>query len=325
MLGGGGGATAESYLLPVILGISIVSFLIWAAMVLAPTEDAMRYDEALIDHIRRRSAEPLGLRTATPRPARSTATRWATVTTPATARTRIRRPMRRPHHTGNSRAFPARCGPPGLAARMGPWPAKRTTRRRGPGRQPDAGWLLLVYRMPSEPTRLRATVWRRIKSLGAIYLQNSAAALPASVTARAGAAQAPERDPGHVRDRGPAVLRGARRGAGGPGPVPGGPRRRVRGDRGQVPGLPRPGEEGVRREPLHLRRTGGERGRPGQAEELAGPGPAARRLRRLRAAGGREGAGQNARSRWRPTRRGCTPRRRRAAEPSAAAGSPATG
>jgi DNA-binding transcriptional regulator PaaX len=43
----------------------------------------------------------------------------------------------------------------------------------------DGGWLLLVYRIPSEPTRLRAAVWRRIKSLGAIYLQNSVAALPA--------------------------------------------------------------------------------------------------------------------------------------------------
>jgi hypothetical protein len=45
----------------------------------------------------------------------------------------------------------------------------------------DQGWLLLVYRVPSEPSRLRATVWRRLKSLGAIYLQSSAAALPASV------------------------------------------------------------------------------------------------------------------------------------------------
>lgn len=43
----------------------------------------------------------------------------------------------------------------------------------------EGGWLLLVYRIPSEPTRLRATVWRRLKSLGAVYLQNSAAALPA--------------------------------------------------------------------------------------------------------------------------------------------------
>jgi hypothetical protein len=42
------------------------------------------------------------------------------------------------------------------------------------------GWLLLVYRVPPEPTRLRAAVWRRIKSLGAIYLQNSVAALPVS-------------------------------------------------------------------------------------------------------------------------------------------------
>ncbi|HKA97532.1 MAG TPA: Chromate resistance protein ChrB [Streptosporangiaceae bacterium] len=47
-------------------------------------------------------------------------------------------------------------------------------------RAADEGWLLLVYRVPSEPSRLRSTVWRRIKSLGAIYLQNSAAALPAS-------------------------------------------------------------------------------------------------------------------------------------------------
>jgi hypothetical protein len=52
-----------------------------------------------------------------------------------------------------------------------------------PDTAPGPGWLLLVYRVPSEPTRLRATVWRRIKSLGAIYLQNSAAALPASPAA----------------------------------------------------------------------------------------------------------------------------------------------
>jgi DNA-binding transcriptional regulator PaaX len=46
------------------------------------------------------------------------------------------------------------------------------------------GWLLLVYRIPSEPTRLRAAVWRRLKGLGAVYLQNSAAALPDSVPAQ---------------------------------------------------------------------------------------------------------------------------------------------
>jgi DNA-binding transcriptional regulator PaaX len=47
-------------------------------------------------------------------------------------------------------------------------------------RAESTGWLVLIYRVPPEPTRLRSTVWRRIKSLGAIYLQNSAAALPAS-------------------------------------------------------------------------------------------------------------------------------------------------
>jgi hypothetical protein len=49
-----------------------------------------------------------------------------------------------------------------------------------PVETPGPGWLLLIYRVPPEPTRLRSTVWRRIKSLGAIYLQNSVAALPAS-------------------------------------------------------------------------------------------------------------------------------------------------
>jgi hypothetical protein len=51
------------------------------------------------------------------------------------------------------------------------------------GPEQSDGWLLLIYRVPSEPTRLRSTVWRRLKSLGAIYLQNSAAALPANVAA----------------------------------------------------------------------------------------------------------------------------------------------
>ena len=51
------------------------------------------------------------------------------------------------------------------------------------GEGADGGWLLLIYRVPPEPTRLRSTVWRRIKSLGAIYLQNSVAALPASPAA----------------------------------------------------------------------------------------------------------------------------------------------
>jgi DNA-binding transcriptional regulator PaaX len=55
----------------------------------------------------------------------------------------------------------------------------------GEGDRPDAGpaavqWLVLVYKVPAEPTRLRAGVWRRIKGMGAIYLQNSVAAMPHS-------------------------------------------------------------------------------------------------------------------------------------------------
>lgn len=48
---------------------------------------------------------------------------------------------------------------------------------------PPTRWLLLVYRVPSEPTRLRAGVWRKLKGLGAIYVQNSAAAIPAAPAA----------------------------------------------------------------------------------------------------------------------------------------------
>jgi hypothetical protein len=40
-------------------------------------------------------------------------------------------------------------------------------------------WLLLVYKLPAEPTRYRASVWRTLKAAGAIYLQNGVAALPA--------------------------------------------------------------------------------------------------------------------------------------------------
>jgi DNA-binding transcriptional regulator PaaX len=39
-------------------------------------------------------------------------------------------------------------------------------------------WLVLVYRIQSEPSRLRAAVWRRLKTLGAIYLQAGTVAMP---------------------------------------------------------------------------------------------------------------------------------------------------
>lgn len=54
-------------------------------------------------------------------------------------------------------------------------------RRTDPPDDPSkVGWLLLMYRVPSEPSRVRATVWRRLKGCGAIYLRNSVATLPDS-------------------------------------------------------------------------------------------------------------------------------------------------
>jgi len=54
----------------------------------------------------------------------------------------------------------------------------------GSGPEPaGVRWLVLVYKVPAEPTRLRAGVWRKIKGLGAIYLQNSVAALPQAPSA----------------------------------------------------------------------------------------------------------------------------------------------
>ena len=40
------------------------------------------------------------------------------------------------------------------------------------------GWLILIYKIPVEPTRYRASVWRKLKAAGAVYLQNGVAALP---------------------------------------------------------------------------------------------------------------------------------------------------
>ena len=44
-------------------------------------------------------------------------------------------------------------------------------------------WLLLIYKVPAEPARQRAMVWRRLKALGAVYLQDGVAALPDSAAA----------------------------------------------------------------------------------------------------------------------------------------------
>ena len=39
-------------------------------------------------------------------------------------------------------------------------------------------WLLLVYTLPSEPSRKRAFIWREVKKVGAVYLRDGVCALP---------------------------------------------------------------------------------------------------------------------------------------------------
>lgn len=46
--------------------------------------------------------------------------------------------------------------------------------------QEAASWVLLVYKIPREPTALRATVWRKLKRLGALLLHDAVWLLPAT-------------------------------------------------------------------------------------------------------------------------------------------------
>ena len=41
-------------------------------------------------------------------------------------------------------------------------------------------WLMLMYQVPSDPSRLRTAVWRKLKALGAVYVAHSVAVLPES-------------------------------------------------------------------------------------------------------------------------------------------------
>lgn len=39
-------------------------------------------------------------------------------------------------------------------------------------------WLLLTYKVPAEPSKRRVALWRRLKGMGAVYLQNGVCVLP---------------------------------------------------------------------------------------------------------------------------------------------------
>jgi len=71
VVGGPGGVTASGFLLPVILSVSVVVFLVCAAIALSPTEEAMRYDAALLDRIRKHTQTPLDVRGTVLRPSRN--------------------------------------------------------------------------------------------------------------------------------------------------------------------------------------------------------------------------------------------------------------
>lgn len=43
---------------------------------------------------------------------------------------------------------------------------------------PLENWLLMVYKVPPEPAKGRVALWRRLKGLGAVYLQNGVCLLP---------------------------------------------------------------------------------------------------------------------------------------------------
>ncbi|GAA4838230.1 hypothetical protein GCM10023310_14950 [Paenibacillus vulneris] len=50
--------------------------------------------------------------------------------------------------------------------------------------KPVCSWIVLSYKVPSEPSTLRVRVWRTLKSLGVVYLQQSVCAAPDTAEVR---------------------------------------------------------------------------------------------------------------------------------------------
>ena len=49
---------------------------------------------------------------------------------------------------------------------------------------PGRGWVLLVYKVPRDPTAIRAGVWRKVKRMGAILLHDAVWVLPFTARTR---------------------------------------------------------------------------------------------------------------------------------------------
>ena len=43
---------------------------------------------------------------------------------------------------------------------------------------PQSVWTLLVYKIPTQPSRLRLHIWRKLQAMGGLYVQNAACLLP---------------------------------------------------------------------------------------------------------------------------------------------------
>lgn len=52
------------------------------------------------------------------------------------------------------------------------------TRKTAVRRQPSEGWLLLIYRVPTDSSKARVAVWRELKRLGGLYVQQAVCVLP---------------------------------------------------------------------------------------------------------------------------------------------------
>ena len=47
-----------------------------------------------------------------------------------------------------------------------------------PADAPAYGWILLTYKVPAQPSRIRVAVWRDLKRIGALYIQQAVCVLP---------------------------------------------------------------------------------------------------------------------------------------------------
>jgi NO-binding membrane sensor protein with MHYT domain len=97
----GGGATVQALLLPLIIGITVLIFLVGAVIALSPTADAIRYDESLLDDIKRHADSSLA---ATPLPVGHTGSRPALPrSSPPWTFAELRPPSPSPAITGRGR------------------------------------------------------------------------------------------------------------------------------------------------------------------------------------------------------------------------------